>query len=172
MKVTLYMAISVDGFITRGENDSDWVSESDWDQFYSYIKTSDAVIMGRKTMEQFGEDEFPIEGSFNIVLSNNSQLHKETENLRIMAGKPEDVIDYAKKKGYENLLIIGGANTNEQFLRSGLIDEVVLSVHPLVIGKGLNLFGDETLDVNLELIGSKEINSELVQLRYKVLKES
>ncbi|MCB9823959.1 dihydrofolate reductase family protein [Candidatus Nomurabacteria bacterium] len=49
MKITLYMATSIDGYITRGQNNSDWVSELDWDQFYSYIKANDAVIMGRKT---------------------------------------------------------------------------------------------------------------------------
>jgi len=43
------MATSIDGYITRGQNNSDWVSELDWDQFYSYIKANDAVIMGRKT---------------------------------------------------------------------------------------------------------------------------
>lgn len=46
MKLTVYMAISVDGLITKGDSDSDWVSDSDWDQFYSYVKDSDAVIMG------------------------------------------------------------------------------------------------------------------------------
>lgn len=59
MKLTVCMAISIDGFITRGENDSDWVSETDWEQFNAFIRASDGVIMGRKTMEQFGED-FPL----------------------------------------------------------------------------------------------------------------
>lgn len=48
MKITLYMATSINGFIAKGQNDTDWVSESDWAQFYSYMQKSDAVIMGRK----------------------------------------------------------------------------------------------------------------------------
>lgn len=172
MKITLYMAISIDGLITRGETDFDWVSESDWDQFYSYMKQNDVVIMGRKTMEQFGEDEFPIEGLHNIVLSSNEALHKQEENLTILSGTPNKVLSLAKDKGFENLLLIGGENVNGQFLQSKLINEIVLSVHPLIIGSGLSLFGRKDLDVPLELLGSKEINKELVQLRYKVLNAS
>lgn len=163
------MATSIDGFITKGENVSDWVSKSDWEQFNSYIKSSDAVIMGRKTMDQFGED-FPINGLVNIVLSNNKTLHKQDDNMIVMSGTPTDVIEVAKHKNLERLLLIGGAKTNEQFLRANLIDEIVLSVHPLVIGNGLKLFGDSAFDIKLDLLGSKEINSELVQIRYKTKK--
>lgn len=165
------MAISIDGLITRGTTDSDWVSKSDWDQFYSYINSNDVVIMGRRTMEQFGEN-FPIEGPMNIVLSSNTDLQKQDEKLIIMGGSPSDVVDMAKKKGFENLLLIGGSETNKQFLKAGLIDEIVLSVHPLVIGSGLKIFGEESLDVKLDLLGTKEINKELVQIRYKVIKQT
>ena len=169
MKLTVYMATSIDGLITRGDNDSDWVSKTDWDQFYSYIQANDAVIMGRKTMEQFGED-FPIEGPINIVLSRNNDLHKETDSLVILSANPQDIIELARKRSLNNLLLIGGSETNKQFIKAGLVDEIVLSVHPLVIGSGLHLFGNEPLDVNLELKSTKSINNELVQIVYKVIK--
>jgi len=169
MKLTVYMAISIDGLITRGDNDSDWVSKTDWEQFYSYIKDSDAVIMGRKTMEQFGED-FPIEGPVNIVLSQNKSLHKEENNLIITSKTPSEIVEMLKDKGFEKLLLIGGSNTNKQFIQAGLVDEIVLSVHPLVIGKGLRLFGEKPLDTKLELISTQAINNELVQIIYKVIK--
>lgn len=169
MKLTLYMAISIDGLITRGEEDSDWVSKSDWDQFYSYIKANDAVIMGRRTIDQFGDD-FPIEGPVNIVLSNNKNLQKGTDKLIIMTGTPEEVVTKAKNKGLNKLLLIGGSETNTQFIKANLIDEIVISVHPLVIGHGLQLFGSDPIDVNLKLVSTKTINKELVQIVYKVLK--
>ncbi|MCB9823958.1 dihydrofolate reductase family protein [Candidatus Nomurabacteria bacterium] len=122
-------------------------------------------------MEQFGSDDFPIEGLFNIVLSSNEDLHKETENLSIRDGTTDEIVDFAKEKGFKNLLIIGGENTNGQFLKAGLIDEIVLSVHPLVIGNGLTLFGKSDFDVSLQLLGTKKIDNELVQLRYKVLRD-
>jgi len=169
MKLTVYMAISIDGLITRGDNDSDWVSKTDWDQFYSYIKASDAVIMGRRTMEQFGSD-FPIEGPLNIVLSSNEKLHKDTDNLIITKGTVKDIVSIAKNRGLEKLLLIGGSNTNMQFLQAGLVDEIVLSVHPLLIGNGLKIFGDSPLDTQLELVSAKSINNELVQIIYNVIK--
>jgi len=166
------MATSINGHITKGQNDSDWVSESDWNQFYSFIKANDAVIMGRKTMEQFNSDEFPIEGAFNIVLTADKALYKETEKFSIRTGNPEEIVTFARKKGFANLLIIGGEYTNGQFLKADLIDEIILSVHPLVIGGGLTLFGKYDFDKKLQLLGTKEINNELVQLRYQVIKNS
>ena len=163
------MAISIDGLITRGDNDSDWVSKTDWNQFYFYIKDSQAVIMGRKTMEQFGED-FPIEGPLNVVLSKNKELHKDEQNLIITSGTPQEVIEMLRDRGLEKVLLIGGSNTNKQFIQGGLVDILVLSVHPLIIGKGLRLFGDESLDTKLELVSTKPIDNELVQIIYKVIK--
>ena len=169
MKLTVYMAISVDGLITRGKNDSDWVSETDWEQFNAFILASDGVIMGRKTMEQFGED-FPIEGPVNIVLSANPDLHKDTDKLIILAATPQEVLELSAQRGLNKLLLIGGSHTNMQFLKAGFVDEIVLSVHPLVLGTGLHLFGSEPLNVALELVSSKSINNELVQIVYKVRK--
>lgn len=169
MKLTIYMALSIDGLITRGETDSDWVSKTDWEQFHSYIKANDAVIMGRKTMDQFGSD-FPIADIFNIVLSKNKTLHTESETLLITDKTPEQIIEYANTHNLQKLLLIGGSETNRQFIKAGLIDEIVLSVHPLIIGEGLKLFGNDPLNVSLELLGTKDINSELVQIRYKVIK--
>ena len=169
MKISLYMAISANGFITKGKSNYDWVSEEDWDQFYSYIKKNDAVIMGRKTMEQFGEIEFPIKKVFNIVLSANKKLHKNTKDLVIMKGTPQNIVSFANIKGFEKLLIIGGENINGQFLKANLVNEIVLSVHPIIIKKGLTLFGKNIKGVRLNLINSKNINNELVQIRYKVI---
>ena len=169
MKLTLYMAISIDGLITKDSNDSDWVSDTDWNEFYSYIQASDAVIMGKHTMEQFGED-FPIEGPANIVLSHDKSQHTTQDKLVIMDGSPENIIQLAKSNNWERLLLIGGENTNSQFAKAGLIDEIVLSIHPLAIGSGLSILGKEPLDLKLKPLSTKIINEELVQVRYQVLK--
>ncbi|MFC1622035.1 dihydrofolate reductase family protein [Patescibacteria group bacterium] len=169
MKLTLYMAISVDGKITRGETDSDWVSETDWDQFYQYVTGSDAVIMGRKTMDQFEGDDFPMKGPVNIVLTRNKNLHNETETEIISDRSPKEIMALAKEKGWENLLLIGGEDINGQFLEENLIDEMVLSVHPLIIGEGLTLFSKD-VSADLERLGTTELEDGLIQVRYKVKK--
>lgn len=168
MKLTLYMAISIDGLITRGENDSDWVSETDWNELDSFMQSNDAVIMGKHTMEQFGED-FPIEGPTNIVLTHDKTLHRQDGNLIITEGTPTDIIQLASSKGWNNLLLIGGENLNSQFAKSNLIDEIILSVHPLAIGNGLSILGRDPLNLKLEPISTKIINNELIQIIYKVV---
>jgi riboflavin biosynthesis pyrimidine reductase len=87
-----------------------------------------------------------------------------------MSGSPKEVVAKAKSLGLENLLLIGGENTNAHFLKDGVIDEIVLSVHPLVIGKGLRLFGDDKYDTSLKLMDVRKISDELVQIRYEVVK--
>ncbi len=62
MKVILYMATSVNGLITKGKDDSDWVAETDWNEFDSLMRDCGFMVMGRKTYEIFGGD-FPCEGS-------------------------------------------------------------------------------------------------------------
>ncbi len=163
------MAISIDGCITKNQDDSDWVSENDLVEFSSFIQASDAVIMGRRTMEQFGED-FPVQGPLNIVLTKDRKLHRENDKVIFMSGSPKEVVAKAKSLGLENLLLIGGENTNAHFLKDGVIDEIVLSVHPLVIGKGLRLFGDDKYDTSLKLMDVRKISDELVQIRYEVVK--
>lgn len=169
MKLTVYMATSIDGLITKGETDSNWVSKTDWKEFYSYIKSSDAVLMGRKTMEQFGGD-FPLEGVLNVVLTNNKQLHKSDQNLLFTSGTPKEILDLLKAKGITKPLLIGGSDVNKQFIKADIIDEIVLSIHPLVLGNGLKVFGEDPLDIKLELVSTKSVNDELVQIVYKVIK--
>ncbi len=163
------MAISIDGLITRGDNDSDWVSQTDWDQFDSYIKASDAVIMGRNTMEQFGED-FPIEGTLNVVLSQNKDLHKEDQNLIITSKTPNEVVEMLKNKELEKLLLIGGSVTNKQFIQAGLVDELFLTVEPIVFGLGIKLFSDAVL-TKLKLLEVVDLTDQTKVFHYRVEKE-
>lgn len=62
MKLILYMAISIDGYITRKDHDISWVCDTDWEHLKQYLRKTDAVIMGRKTMEVSGED-FPYDSN-------------------------------------------------------------------------------------------------------------
>jgi dihydrofolate reductase len=150
MIVTLYMAVSADGYIARVNDDTDWVCDTDWDQLEQYITTSDAVIMGRKTYEVSGED-FPYGAIPNIVLTSNKSLTHSNKQAVFTPANPSEIIEMCKEKNYQNVLIIGGGKTNSWFLSEGLIDTIVLSVHPKVLGSGIKVFEDIELDVNLGL---------------------
>jgi len=166
------MATSINGCITQGQDDSDWVSETDWEQFNKLVHESGAIVMGKNTYYQFGEDEFPVEGAFNFVLTHDSELlQKSFPDKALFTDKsPQEVINLAKEKGFKQLMLIGGMKLNTAFMKSGLIDEIWLSVHPLFIGRGKTVTEQFETFKDLEFLGSTELENGLIQLRYKVIK--
>jgi len=170
MKVKLYNAISLDGFIARKDGDSDWVSETDWPVFESEMQKAGCIIVGRKTFEQFLDELYPVEGVTNIVLTTDEGKEKEEGNVVYTAKSPSDVLELAKSKGYDTCLLIGGGNANASFIEKNLIDEVMVTVHPLILGDGIRLFESSEVDIQLERIETKELDEGLVQIIYKVKK--
>lgn len=81
MKVTLYMAISIDGHIAKKDGDSDWVSEVDSKIFEKKIKEAGCIVVGRKTFDQYYGDLYPIEGVTNIVLTTDATRQDKNENV-------------------------------------------------------------------------------------------
>lgn len=168
MHVQLYMAISIDGFIARQNDDTNWVSSTDWDNFRKIIKEAGVIVMGRRTYEVSGSD-FPYANAVNIIMTSSPKLlQKQQEGVVFTNDSPEKVVEFAKNKGFEKLLIIGGGKTNARFLKAELIDEIILSVHPLVIGKGIKIFEREEFNTKLEFLSATELNEGLVQIKYKV----
>jgi dihydrofolate reductase len=171
MKVTLYNAISADGFIADKHGDSSWVSPIDEQNFNEAIESAGNVILGRKTFEQFENELFPIAGVKNFVFTRDANFARENKDFFIINQEPEIFVEEASAQGIENLLLIGGGNLNASFLNQSLIDEMILVVHPIVLGSGIKLFeGQEFSLMNLELISSKELGGGLLQLKYKIKK--
>lgn len=169
MKVTLYMAITANGYIAKSDDNTDWVCETDWQQLGKYIENSDAVIMGRRTWEISGND-FPYGKCLNVVLTNNKSLFKDESSLLFTDKKPRDVLEELRRRNIKNVLIIGGGKTNPSFLEADLIDKIVFSVHPIVLGEGIKVFSDVNKEVELHLVGVEKFDQDLVHLKYKVKK--
>lgn len=169
MKITLYMAISIDGFVAKKDGNSDWVSPVDSANFEQKIKEKGCIIVGRRTFDQYQGDLYPVKSVTNIVLTSDSSLKSEEDNV-IYARSPSDAVKLAQKKGHDKALLIGGGITNGLFLREGLIDEVFLSVHPLILGDGIKLFEGVETDIKLEFVDQKELGEGLVQIYYQVIK--
>ncbi|OGL60963.1 hypothetical protein A2752_00510 [Candidatus Uhrbacteria bacterium RIFCSPHIGHO2_01_FULL_46_23] len=167
MKVTLYMAISIDGYIAKKDGDSDWVSEADSKIFEKKIEEAGCIVVGRKTFDQYYNDLYPVEGVTNIVLTNDATRKDKNENV-IFVPSPKEALQVAEKKGYDKVLLIGGGHVNGTFIQENLIDDVFLSVHPLVLGEGIKIFENFRKQVELNFVGSKEMEDGLVQLHYKI----
>ncbi len=167
MKVILYMATSVNGYITKGEDDSSWVSDIDWQEFDRLLRESGIIVMGSRTYEQFTND-FPQEGALNVVMTHNPDLLSKQVKGAIFTDKtPTDVIKMAEEKGFTQIMLIGGMTLNTSFLKENLIDEIWLDVHPLLIGQGKTLFKELDIFEELQLFESRDLGTGQMLLKYR-----
>ncbi len=170
-KVILYIAQSLDGFIAREDDDISWLSvverEGEDYGYQAFVDTVDTVFMGRRTYEKvlsFGI-EFPHKDKACFVLTNSRT--GSDENVTYFNGNLETLIQDLKSKEGGNIFTDGGAEAVRAFKSKDLIDEYVVSIIPIMLGKGIRLFKETDVESALELIGSKSYDSGLVQLNYR-----
>lgn len=164
------MAITVNGYIAGTDDDTDWVK--DMDALKKTIKEFGIVVMGRRTYDEcLKYDVFPYPDALNVVLTHDKTLLKQSSPSVIFSDAlPAGILELAQKKGFEKVLVIGGGHINGSFIKAGLIDEVVLDIHPLIIADGIRLFESEFAYQKLELVSQKQINDQILQVTYKVLR--
>ena len=170
MKVTLLMAITINGYIASLEDDTEWVK--DIDALNKVIAGFGIAVMGERTYyECVKYDAFPYKDALNVVMTHDrALLEKKVENALFTDASPKDVIDLLAKKEQKSILIIGGGHINGSFLKEGLIDEIILDIHPMIMSKGIHLFEADFPYINLELLSYKQINDQILQVKYKVKK--
>ena len=176
MKASVYIATSVDGFIARPNGDIDWLAVADEGGetedygYQEFIETVDHLVMGRNSFEKvlsFGT--WPYNGTQVVVLSSRPLPIPEdlAGAVEWMSGAPAEVHRRLAERGAKHLYIDGG-KTIQGFLAAGLIDELVITKIPVLIGDGLPLFGSLPHDVHLRHLGTKTYANGLVQSRYAV----
>jgi len=165
-KVILFIATSLDGFIAGKSGEIDWLFT---DQDYGYtdfLKTIDVVIMGRKTYEQvltFGE--YPYSGMEGYVFSRSLAGSKD-ENVRFVSGDVGELVASLKSKPGKDIWLVGGSEVIQPFLEQDLIDQFVISIHPILLGKGIPLFREPFPVKKLRLKDCKTFDTGLVQITY------
>ncbi|MGI9257086.1 MAG: dihydrofolate reductase family protein [Salinispira sp.] len=184
MKNIVYIATSLDGYIARKNDDTDWLHEipmidgEDYG-FSKFMDRIDALVMGRSTYEKV-TSAYEKNGEFDenwaytkkvFVLSNtlkevNSQSKGKAE---IVSGSIQEILDKLHKRGFKNLYIDGG-KTVQSFLEQNLIDELIITKIPIILGDGKPLFSPMNSSLKLELIETISWESGLVQSHYKVIK--
>ena len=168
MQVILYMATTVNGYIAKENDETPW-SDAVWDSYYTIVKQFKAIILGRRTYEIMKDvNEFDKIGNpFTIVVTKEDLARNS--NFAV-AKSPKEALEILKEKGFAKALVAGGGILNSSFIKESLIDEIYLDVEPLIFGKGIKLFSDNDFDIKLELIGTKSLSKNAVQLHYKILK--
>ncbi|EKD58905.1 MAG: Bifunctional deaminase-reductase protein [uncultured bacterium] len=174
MKTILFMATSVNGYVARENGQEDFISHESWESFCNLAKECGCFVIGRKTYEvvkSWNDETYNFDsiiGVQKVIVSANSEF--TTDEDYIIANSPNDAVEKLSGKGFEKMLVVGGATNNSSFMRAGLVDEIVLSVEPFVLGSGIPIFSKEDFGYSLELIDIKQKENGLVQLHYKVKK--
>ena len=176
LKISVFIAVSVDGFIARPDGDVDWLDEyeplgaGDDGGYSDIFNAVDALVMGRGAFEKVLEfDPWPYETKPVIVLSKSlSEVpDKLRDRVTIDAAAPQAVIENCLRQGYTHIYLDGG-QVIQSFLRAGLVDEMTLTIIPVLLGAGRPLFGTLTQDIKLHHVATRSWANGFVQSKYQV----
>jgi dihydrofolate reductase len=172
MKASVFIGISLDGFIARTNGDLDFLPPGGGEPhgYNEFMATVDALVIGRKTFETvLAFDTWPYGGKPVVVLSARplalAPLGAEVER---MSGAPAEIVSRLAARGIRHLYVDGGI-TIQRFLQDGLIQRLIITRVPVLIGTGIPLFGRVARDLVLHHVGTRQYASGLVQSEYEVV---
>jgi dihydrofolate reductase len=167
--------MSLDGYIARADGSLDWLSvverEGEDYGYRAFVDGIDTLVMGRKTYDTvLGFDEWPFAGKRCIVLTHARPTSPRADE-EFASGAPAALLEQLGGQGVRRVYVDGGA-VIRQFLAAGLVDDLTLSVIPVILGGGIRLFdadprGGASAAV-LRLTSARNFESGLVQLRYEI----
>lgn len=164
--VILNLTVSLDGFIEGPNGEYDWCfTDQDYGMSEFFQKT-DTIFFGRKSYELLMQTEGnPFPEMTKYVFSRT--LHQAV-GATIISDNLEKMVREIKSQNGKDIWLFGGANLLTDFMNYGLIDELMISIHPLLLGRGTPLFININGRIPLELKDSQTFSTGLVQLRYQV----
>ena len=168
--VSVFIACSLDGFIAGPDDDLSWLPTDDGEDygFDDFLAKVGAIVMGRNTyrvVEGFGGD-WPY-GDVPVLVATTRPLEPIRPTVRAIRGKAHELLQQAREVTGKGIYVDGG-DVIRQFLDAGLIDELTVTVVPVILGAGAPLFAGAAHRRSLELVDSKAFRTGLVQLRYVV----
>lgn len=171
---SVFCGVSIDGFISRANGaldflEGDGTAEMGDHGYETFVAGVDAIVMGRKTFEvvmSFGQ--WPYTKKVIVLSSAKVDLaaaHARGADVESMNASPEQVVAQLAARNINHLYIDGGT-TVQRFLRAGLIDRLIITRVPVLIGQGIALFGALDRDIPLKLLASRSFPGGLVQSEY------
>ncbi len=172
MTASVFIGTSVDGFIARPNDDLDFLPEGGGEPhgYNEFIASVDAIVIGRKTFEKVLSMEAWPYGDKRVVILSSRPLDLSAAVggvVEQMGGPPAEIISQLAARGVHHLYIDGGI-TIQRFLRAGLIQRLIITRVPVLIGEGIPLFGSLPRDVRLRHVATRHYTSGLVQSEYEV----
>lgn len=175
MKVTMVMLTSVDGKITKGDDNNiySWTSLEDQKYFFSLIKTHNLIVMGRSTYEASRPVIKLEKKKLRIILTRNPKKYSGQMikgQLEFSDESPEKLVKRLSLLGYKKILLVGGGVINGLFLKQKLVNELLLTIEPRIFGSGKNIVEGQLLNTKLQLISIQKLNKVgTLLLRYVVI---
>ncbi len=167
-KVSVYIATSIDGYIAREDGNLDWLhamhlSGEDYG-YQAFFNSIDALVLGRKTFETASSvADWPYPEKRVIVLSRTlTTIRSEAE---LFSGDLLDLVSKLYADGIQHVWVDGGV-TISQFLQQTMVDQMILSIIPIVLGSGIPLFPKMIQELPCRFVSSQSYPSGLVQLTY------
>jgi dihydrofolate reductase len=172
MTASVFVGTSLDGFIARRNGDLDFLPEGGGEPhgYDEFMASVDAVVIGRKTFEKvLTLGPWPYGDKRVVVLSSRPVDLSATAGgvVEQMAGPPAQIVSQLAAGGAEHLYVDGGI-TIQGFLKAGLIQRLIVTRVPVLIGDGIPLFGALARDIPLRHVATRQYSSGFVQSEYEV----
>lgn len=178
-KISVFIATSLDGYIAEEDGSIDWLNRfnetvpSGEDCGYkSFISTVDTLIMGRKTFEKVCEFEsWPYDLPVIVLSSQTNYCVPEflKSKVSVTSENPEKLIQRLSSEKIKHIYLDGG-KTIQSFIKENLVDELTITLIPILLGAGCSLFGTLNKEVRLKQLGCQSYDFGCVQLKYKIIK--
>ena len=171
MKTSVFIGTSVDGFIARENGALDFLPPGGGEPhgYDEFIAEVDALVIGRKTYETvLGFDAWPYDKPVFVLSTRPLAAAPLGAVVERMSGPPADIVSQLAKRGHKHVYVDGGI-TIQRFLRAGLIQRLIITRVPVLIGSGVSLFGALAADIRLEHLETRSYRTGLVRSEYQVV---
>lgn len=173
-KITLFIAMSLDGFIADNNGGVDWLNGQgkdieNIDVYSEFVKDIDTVVMGWNTYHQVATELSPndwVYKDFTTYVFTHKK-EKSSEQIHFTSENPVSLLKQLKVKDGKGIWICGGANIVQQLINEDMIDEYFISVIPTILGGGIRLFENTEQEIKLKLLKTQTYNgiTDLVYIR-------
>ncbi|RJQ36328.1 hypothetical protein C4552_03510 [Candidatus Parcubacteria bacterium] len=169
MRVALFMAMSLNGFVADESGSEDFISDANWTVFCALAREKGALIIGRKTLETVAS--WDADYSFDdladiprvVITSRPNQL----KTGFIAAASPEDALQKLSAQGIASVLVGGGPTVNSAFMQAGLVHEVIFNIEPVIVGAGKPVFAHRDFTMSLQFKSVQKLEHGIIQVQYE-----
>jgi dihydrofolate reductase len=173
--VTLHMVSSLDGFIAKKDNTVSWMDSPgnaypagvsiSQEEVAAFLKAIDCYVMGSRTYEHALELGWPY-GDTPVIVVSGRTWPSAGKSVEFYSGDLKTLVDVKLAPRYRNIWLVGGAVLSQRFLKLGLVDEIRLTIAPVLLGEGLSLFGGSSVEQRWNLKNVVAYKNGFVELSY------